>query len=69
MNIVANEYNFVEKVQIGVTYEGRPIHALKIMGGGKRAATIYVDSLIHSREWIAGAASMFAFKQVSRHWL
>jgi len=65
MDLAAKEFKFVEKFQVGITYEGRPIYALQIRGSGSaNNPSIYVDSLIHSREWISGAASMFLMKQV-----
>ena len=68
MDAATEEFDFVEKIQVGITYEGRPIQALHIRGSGSsKNPAIYVDSLIHSREWISGAASMFVFKQVIKN--
>eukprot|EP01012_Entosiphon_sulcatum_P016665 TRINITY_DN2158_c0_g1_i1.p1 TRINITY_DN2158_c0_g1~~TRINITY_DN2158_c0_g1_i1.p1 ORF type:complete len:421 (+),score=94.12 TRINITY_DN2158_c0_g1_i1:25-1263(+) len=41
-------------VTIGKTYQGRTLQAIKISKGNPKAA-IWLDGLIHAREWIAGA--------------
>jgi len=69
MDSVAQENDFVTKVQIGVTYGGRKISALKISKQSPdnvTKSTIYIDALTHPREWITPAATMFAFKEVGR---
>ena len=55
----------VTQFQVGTTYEGRKINALKVQTDpavSKRA--IYVDGLTHAREWITGASILYAFAQV-----
>lgn len=53
--------------QIGISYQSRPIYALEIKKekAGTVKPAIYVDSLIHCREWISTASLMFLFKEVS----
>ena len=64
--MVANETDYVSKFQIGATYEGRQMYALKIAKpSGKEKPVIYVDALIHCREWISTASTMWMFAQVS----
>ena len=65
IDMVVAEVDYVTKFQIGVTYEGRPMWALKISkpsASPKKA--IYLDSLIHCREWISAAATLWMFAQV-----
>lgn len=68
MDMVASEHSsFVTKRQIGVTYEGRPMYALEFKKGitpGPKPI-IFVDALIHCREWITTASLLFIFKEVS----
>jgi len=55
----------VTQFQVGTTYEGRKINALKVQTDpavSKRA--IYVDGLTHAREWITGASILYAFAQI-----
>ena len=68
MDLVTEAFSpVVSQFQVGVTYEGRKINALKVQtdpSASKRA--IYVDGLTHAREWITGASILYAFAQVSR---
>ena len=65
MDWVTAEYDMVEQFQVGVTYEGRTMNALKISKDPSANRTaIYVDALIHCREWITSAAVLWTFNQV-----
>lgn len=67
IDLVVSEVSYASKIQYGVTYQGRPLYALKLSKNDDdddRKPTIYVDSLTHSREWITAAASMYAFNQI-----
>merc|ERR1712212_1051758 len=65
MDMVADEVDFVTKFQIGVTYEGRPMWALKIAKDPTvTKPVIYLDALIHCREWITTASTIWMFAQV-----
>lgn len=67
MDMVVDEHpEIADKVQFGITYEGRPLYALEFK---KRAAInprpiIFIDALIHCREWITTASLLFIFKEV-----
>lgn len=67
MDIAAKEFEFIEKIQVGVTYWGRKIFSLEIRKpkSGVEKPLIYVDSLIHCREWITTASLLFIFKEVN----
>lgn len=70
MDIVESEFpDIVTKKQIGVTYEGRPIDVLEFKKSSTSEAKpiIFVDSLIHCREWITTASLLYIFKQVGDH--
>ena len=66
MDLVVSEYGaFTEKYQIGTTYEGRPMYVLEFKKpSANPKPIIFVDSLIHCREWISTAALLFMFKEV-----
>jgi len=65
IDMVAAEVPYVTKFQIGVTYEGRTMWALKIQKDPTiKKPTIYLDALIHCREWIGTAATVWMFAQV-----
>ena len=71
----------LEKVQIGTTYQGRPILALRTKrdnsnkpgdnsnkpGDNSNKPVIFVDALAHAREWISTAASIYAFNKVNKN--
>uniref|UniRef100_A0A674AU98 Peptidase M14 domain-containing protein n=1 Tax=Salmo trutta TaxID=8032 RepID=A0A674AU98_SALTR len=60
-DLVAAYPNLVTKVQIGTSYEGRPIYFST--GGNKRPA-IWVDSGIHSREWVSQATGVWTVNKI-----
>ena len=67
MDLVTEAFSpTVTQFQVGTTYEGRKINALKVQtdpSASKRA--IYVDGLTHAREWITAASILYAFAQVN----
>lgn len=68
MDMVVDEYpSIATKRQFGVTYEGRPLYVLEFSKGigPNRKPKIFVDALIHCREWITTASLLFIFKEVS----
>ncbi|XP_006120381.2 carboxypeptidase A1-like [Pelodiscus sinensis] len=56
--------NLVSKIQIGNTYEGRPIYVLKFSTGGTKRPAIWLDTGIHSREWITQASGVLFAKKI-----
>jgi len=54
-----NHVNFIPS--IGKSLEGRDIPAVRICGSNNcdKAPKVYVQGLLHAREWIGGAASLF----------
>ncbi|XP_022612035.1 carboxypeptidase A1-like isoform X2 [Seriola dumerili] len=51
--LVAQHPNLVTKQEIGKSYENRPMYVLKFSTGGNKRPAIWIDTGIHSREWIA----------------
>jgi len=71
MELMAGSNSNLEKVQIGTTYQGRPILALRTKrdnsnkpGDNSNKPVIFVDALAHAREWISTAASIYAFNKI-----
>ncbi|XP_072021624.1 carboxypeptidase B-like [Amphiura filiformis] len=60
----ANEQPLVTEVNIGNSYEGRPIKAVKISSGGSKRV-IYIQGGIHAREWISPATMMYMANQLA----
>ncbi|XP_067915879.1 carboxypeptidase A1-like [Heterodontus francisci] len=56
---VASNSGLVSKLQIGTTYEDRPIYVLRFSSGGVNRPAIWVNFGIHAREWISPAISLW----------
>ncbi|CDQ80975.1 unnamed protein product [Oncorhynchus mykiss] len=63
--LVAAHPNLVTKEQIGTSYEGRPMYVLKFSTGGDKRPAIWVDSGIHSREWVSQATGVWTANQIA----
>ncbi|XP_078275513.1 carboxypeptidase A1-like [Rhinoraja longicauda] len=65
---VTSNSGLVSKIQIGTTFENRPIYVLKFSTGGIKRPAIWMNSGIHAREWITSATSLwFANKVASEY--
>ncbi|KFQ72305.1 Carboxypeptidase A2, partial [Phaethon lepturus] len=63
---LASEYgNIVSKLQIGESYEKRPLYVLKFSTGGSNRPAIWIDAGIHSREWVTQASAIWIAKKVT----
>ncbi|XP_054844694.1 carboxypeptidase A1-like [Eublepharis macularius] len=62
--LVAEKPNLVSKIQIGRSYEGRPINVLKFSTGGVNRPAIWIDTGIHSREWVTQASGIVFAKKI-----
>ncbi|KAM6320920.1 carboxypeptidase A2-like [Aegotheles albertisi] len=57
---LAAQYNYlVTKLQIGQSYEKRPMYVLKFSTGGSNRPAIWLDAGIHSREWVTQASAVW----------
>nr|XP_046158439.1 carboxypeptidase A2-like [Oncorhynchus gorbuscha] len=63
--LVAAHPNLVTKEQIGTSYEGRPMYVLKFSTGGDKRPAIWVDSGIHSREWVSQATGVWTANKIA----
>ncbi|NP_954965.1 carboxypeptidase A5 precursor [Danio rerio] len=61
--LVAENRNMVSKVVIGQSYEKRPLNVLKFSTGANRPG-IWIDTGIHSREWVTQASGVWFAKKI-----
>ncbi|XP_030879522.1 carboxypeptidase A1, partial [Leptonychotes weddellii] len=64
--LVAEHPQLVSKLQIGNSYEGRPIYVLKFSTGGNSRPAIWIDTGIHSREWVTQASGVWFAKRITQ---
>ncbi|XP_077373366.1 carboxypeptidase A5 [Festucalex cinctus] len=62
--LVAENPNLVSKLVIGRSYEGRPLNVLKFSTGGSKRPAIWIDTGIHSREWVTQASGAWFAKKI-----
>ncbi|KAF1386431.1 hypothetical protein PFLUV_G00094770 [Perca fluviatilis] len=62
--LVAENPNLVSKIVIGQSYEGRPLNVLKFSTGGTKRPAIWLDTGIHSREWVTQASGTWFAKKI-----
>ncbi|XP_059191452.1 carboxypeptidase A5 [Centropristis striata] len=62
--LVAENPNMVSKIVIGQSYEGRPLNVLKFSTGGTNRPAIWMDTGIHSREWVTQASGTWFAKKI-----
>ncbi|XP_044212600.1 carboxypeptidase A1-like [Thunnus albacares] len=62
--LVAENPHMVSKLVIGQSYEGRPLNVLKFSTGGTNRPAIWIDTGIHSREWVTQASGTWFAKKI-----
>ncbi|XP_017573203.1 carboxypeptidase A1-like [Pygocentrus nattereri] len=62
--LVQENPNLVSKIVIGQSYEGRPLNVLKFSTGANRPG-IWIDTGIHSREWVTQASGTWFAKKIA----
>ncbi|XP_061576902.1 carboxypeptidase A1-like [Cololabis saira] len=62
--LVAENPSMVSKIVIGHSYEGRPLNVLKFSTGGTNRPAIWIDTGIHSREWVTQASGTWFAKKI-----
>ncbi|KFO85285.1 Carboxypeptidase A2 [Buceros rhinoceros silvestris] len=63
---LAAEYSsVVSKLQIGQSYEKRPLYVLKFSTGGSNRPAIWLDAGIHSREWVTQASAIWIARKIA----
>uniref|UniRef100_G3VPE0 Peptidase M14 domain-containing protein n=1 Tax=Sarcophilus harrisii TaxID=9305 RepID=G3VPE0_SARHA len=65
MDHLVEQYpNLVSKLQIGHSFENRPMNVLKFSTGGKKPA-IWLDAGIHAREWVTQATALWTANKIA----
>nr|XP_057931887.1 carboxypeptidase A5 [Doryrhamphus excisus] len=62
--LVAENPKLVSKLVIGQSYERRPLNVLKFSTGGSKRPAIWIDTGIHSREWVTQASGAWFAKKI-----
>ncbi|XP_077593763.1 carboxypeptidase A1-like isoform X3 [Stigmatopora nigra] len=62
--LVAESPGLVSKVVIGQSYEGRPLNVLKFSTGGVNRPANWIDTGIHSPEWVTQASGTWFAKKI-----
>ncbi|XP_070686353.1 carboxypeptidase A4 [Pempheris klunzingeri] len=63
--LVAQHPKLVTKVEIGRSYENRPMYVLKFSTGGNKRPAIWIDTGIHSREWVSQATGVWTANKIA----
>ncbi|XP_075326637.1 carboxypeptidase A1-like [Odontesthes bonariensis] len=62
--LVAENQVIVSKIVIGRSYQGHPLNVLKFSTGGTNRPAIWIDTGIHSREWVTQASGTWFAKKL-----
>uniref|UniRef100_H2ZHG4 Peptidase M14 domain-containing protein n=1 Tax=Ciona savignyi TaxID=51511 RepID=H2ZHG4_CIOSA len=63
MSDMVATYSFISQVNVGSSYEGRVINALKLTRGISQKPQFVIDCGLHSREWVAPASCLQALAE------
>uniref|UniRef100_A0A8D2IP36 Carboxypeptidase A2 n=1 Tax=Varanus komodoensis TaxID=61221 RepID=A0A8D2IP36_VARKO len=63
--IVAGHPQLVSKIQIGESYEKRPLYILKFSTGGRNRSAVWIDAGIHAREWVTQAVALWTANKIA----
>ncbi|XP_029089509.1 carboxypeptidase A5 [Monodon monoceros] len=63
-NFVTDHSDILSKIQIGHSFENRSILVLKFSTGGSQHPAIWIDTGIHSREWITHATGIWTARKI-----
>ncbi|NXW61681.1 CBPA1 Carboxypeptidase, partial [Eurystomus gularis] len=66
--LVDHHPSLVSKLQIGQSYENRPLYVLKFSTGGLNRPAIWLDTGIHSREWITQATGIWTANKIAKEY-
>ncbi|NXT00052.1 CBPA1 Carboxypeptidase, partial [Jacana jacana] len=66
--LVEDHPSLVSKIQIGQSYENRPLYVLKFSTGGSNRSAIWLDTGIHSREWITQATGVWTANKIAKEY-
>ncbi|KAL6106296.1 cpa4 [Pungitius sinensis] len=63
--LVAQHPKLVSKLEMGRSYEDRPMYVLKFSTGGDKRPAIWMDTGIHSREWVSQATGVWTANKIA----
>ncbi|XP_047395174.1 LOW QUALITY PROTEIN: carboxypeptidase A2-like [Sciurus carolinensis] len=63
-NLVGEHPDLVSKVNLGSSFENRPMNVLKFSTGGDKPA-IWLDTGIHAREWVTQATALWIANNIA----
>ncbi|XP_040019207.1 carboxypeptidase A4 [Gasterosteus aculeatus] len=63
--LVAQHPKLVTKQEMGRSYEDRPMYVLKFSTGGDKRPAIWMDTGIHSREWVSQATGVWTANKIA----
>ncbi|XP_049997548.1 carboxypeptidase A5 isoform X3 [Alexandromys fortis] len=63
-SFTAEHSNLVSKIRIGNSFENRSILVLKFSTGGSNRRAVWIDTGIHSREWITHATGIWISNKI-----
>jgi hypothetical protein len=61
---IASEHAHASVIDIGTSFENRPLKVLKISKSGETKPAIWFDSNIHAREWITSAVCLYVINEL-----
>uniref|UniRef100_A0A672G059 Carboxypeptidase A1-like n=2 Tax=Salarias fasciatus TaxID=181472 RepID=A0A672G059_SALFA len=64
-SLVAQYPKLVSKQEIGKSYENRSMYVLKFSTGGNKRPAIWIDTGIHSREWVSPATGVWTANKIA----
>ncbi|RHZ17960.1 hypothetical protein DYB37_012249, partial [Aphanomyces astaci] len=62
--LVAQNPALLTRENISTTFEKKTIYAYKLTAGSPKDESLYFQSLLHAREWIAGSSNVFALSSI-----
>ncbi|KAF0715353.1 Aste57867_3419 [Aphanomyces stellatus] len=62
--LVGQNANILSKISVGQTTNGATIVGYKLSTASSRGQSLYFQSMIHAREWIAGSSNLFTLSSI-----
>ncbi|NXN60761.1 CBPA1 Carboxypeptidase, partial [Rynchops niger] len=69
MDVLVDDHpNLISKIEIGRSYENRSLYVMKFSTGGSNRPAIWLDTGIHSREWITQATGVWTANKIAEEY-
>ncbi|RQM19801.1 hypothetical protein B5M09_010492 [Aphanomyces astaci] len=62
--LVEQNPKLLTKENISTTVQGKTIYAYKLTDGASKPKSLYFQSLLHAREWVAGSSNLYALASI-----